>query len=90
MGKMRKSQETAGKGTWLQVYSYVLVYISKIILEHQKIWDIFSLTFRGQAEEQQHQIPGYREDGKGQVLRKAAPNSGLIPHYCSGNLHFDT
>lgn len=35
-------------------------------------------------------MPGYREKGKEQAVREAAPNSGLIPYYCNGNLHFDT
>lgn len=35
-------------------------------------------------------MPGYREDGKEQVVREAAPDSRFIPYYCSGDLHFDT
>lgn len=35
-------------------------------------------------------MPGYREDGKEQVVREAAPDSGFIPYYCSGDLRFDT
>lgn len=32
-----------------------------------KMWGIFLLTFRSQTDDQQHQIPGCREDDKKQA-----------------------